>query len=335
MNSPTEIDASLQAVASDIRKLDPDGARTARVLRETLDQLYDGQRTGRYRPDQLYKTEKTHCGTLVEINLQREFKFQDGIDLDYQIAGVDVDCKFSQTLNGWMIPPEARRKLCLVVWAEDTATPHWSMGLVRVTDDRLNNGSNRDAKSTLNAAGRKAIVWLFQERPLPSNVLLQLDRPTVDRIMSLKSGQKRINELFRMALCRIVSRTVIATVAQQDDYMKRIRANGALERRCFQKGSLFSASITLIPILPPLLACLCRAQEIRFRCASRRPVRPVLGLRESKVNFGKSPCQVTHRRAHRRFLSSAQGPKKSSHRKWERTAGRGSFAFMSFCLPSN
>lgn len=236
MNSPTEIDASLQAVASDIRKLDPDGARTARVLRETLDQLYDGQRTGRYRPDQLYKTEKTHCGTLVEINLQREFKFQDGIDLDYQIAGVDVDCKFSQTLNGWMIPPEARRKLCLVVWAEDTATPHWSMGLVRVTDDRLNNGSNRDAKSTLNAAGRKAIVWLFQERPLPSNVLLQLDRPTVDRIMSLKSGQKRINELFRMALCRIVSRTVIATVAQQDDYMKRIRANGGARTTLLPEG---------------------------------------------------------------------------------------------------
>ncbi len=37
--------------------------------------------------DQLFKTEKTHCGTLVEINLHREFKFQDGTKLDYQIAG--------------------------------------------------------------------------------------------------------------------------------------------------------------------------------------------------------------------------------------------------------
>jgi hypothetical protein len=49
----------LAAVAAEVRKLDPCGTRTARVLRETFDQLYDGQRTGRYRWDQLYKTEKT------------------------------------------------------------------------------------------------------------------------------------------------------------------------------------------------------------------------------------------------------------------------------------
>ena len=48
-----------------------------------LDQLYDGQRTGRYRWDQLRKTEKTHCGTLVEINMQREFLFEDGSKLDF------------------------------------------------------------------------------------------------------------------------------------------------------------------------------------------------------------------------------------------------------------
>src|SRR5256885_8626710 len=105
------------AVAAQLRQLDPDGSRTAQVLRDTLDQLYDGQRTGRYRWDQLYKTEKTHCGTLVEINLHREFEFQDGLKLDYQIAGVDVDCKYSQKNGAWMIPPEARGHLCLVLWA--------------------------------------------------------------------------------------------------------------------------------------------------------------------------------------------------------------------------
>ena len=49
--------------------------KVAKVLRRTYDMLLDGQHTGRYRWDQLLKTEKTHFGTLVEINLQRAFGF--------------------------------------------------------------------------------------------------------------------------------------------------------------------------------------------------------------------------------------------------------------------
>ncbi len=97
-------DSDLTAVAAALRSKDCDGSRTARVLRETLDQLYDGARTGRYRWDQLYKTEKTHCGTLVEINMQREFGYADGEELDFSIAGLEVDCKYSQRIGGWMIP---------------------------------------------------------------------------------------------------------------------------------------------------------------------------------------------------------------------------------------
>ncbi len=226
MNSPSPIDKELTAVVTEIRAFDPDGSRTARVLRDTFDQLYDGQRTGRYRWDQLYKTEKTHCGTLVEINLQREFKFSDGESLDYLIGGVDVDCKYSQTIGGWMIPPEARDHICLLVSAADTPTPTWSLGLVRASAAHLNLGANRDAKSTLNTAGRNAIVWIHQNAPLPPNVLLQLDPATVDRIFAETSGQKRINELFRSALGTVIGRAAVATVAQQDDYMKRVRANG-------------------------------------------------------------------------------------------------------------
>ena len=172
------------------------------------------------------KTEKTHCGTLVEINLQREFKFSDGRSLDYSIGGVDVDCKYSQTIGAWMIPPEAREHVCLLVSAADIATPTWSLGLVRATAGHLNLGANRDAKSTLNIAGRNAIVWLHQNAALPPNVLVQLDSATVDRIFAQSSGQKRINELFRSALRTVIGRAAVATVAQQDDYMKRVRANG-------------------------------------------------------------------------------------------------------------
>jgi hypothetical protein len=226
MSLPGENDAELTAVAAEIKRLDHDGSRTAKVLRNTLDQLYDGQRTGRYKWGQLFKTEKTHCGTLVEINLQREFEFTDGQTIDYRIADIEVDCKYSQSIYAWMIPPEAHGHLCLLMWAEDSKEPRWSMGLVRITPACLRESSNRDGKTNLNLEGRKAITWLFEDAPLPPNVLLQLDEAKVERIMSLKSGQKRINELFRLAQGRIVGRGVIATVARQDDYMKRVRTNG-------------------------------------------------------------------------------------------------------------
>jgi hypothetical protein len=220
------VDEEIQKVAEEIHALDPSGARTARVLRDTIDQLYDGQRTGRYRWDQLYKTEKTHCGTLVEINLQREFKFTDGEILDFSIAGIEVDCKYSQTIGGWMIPPEAVGRICFIISAHDDADPVWSMGLVRASEEHLGKGGNRDSKRSLSAVGRASICWLFDHESLPPNVLLQLDPDIVQKMMAMRSGAARIKQLFRIAQGKIVGRAVVATVAQQDDYMKRVRANG-------------------------------------------------------------------------------------------------------------
>lgn len=222
----TSEDEEVAKVAARLHELDPTGQFFARVIRDTIDQLYDGQRTGRYKWDQLYKTEKTHCGTLVEINLQRQFDFNDGKTLDYDISGVEVDCKYSQRLGGWMIPPEALGHVCMVVWAEDSSLPKWSLGLVRITPERLNSGGNRDSKATLNLIGRDAILWIWRDAELPPNVLLQLPQDQVDEIMCAGSGVKRINTLFRLAQGMRIGRAVVATVAQQDDYMKRLRANG-------------------------------------------------------------------------------------------------------------
>jgi len=235
-------DAELPEVFADIQRIDPQGARIAQVLRDTFDQLYDGQRTGRYRLDQLFKTEKTHCGTLVEINLRREFRdeFQDGQVLDYRIAGVEVDCKYSQEANGWMIPPEAHGHLCLVVWADDQ-TSLWSMGLVRITPQRL-GAVNRDGKAKLNDAGRRAVVWIFQRAPLPPNVLLQLPAVVVAQIMALRHGTQRINQLFRVALGRLVGRAAVATIAQQKDFMKRVRANGGARSKLQPEGIVILGS---------------------------------------------------------------------------------------------
>ena len=123
-------DSELAAVATELRGLDEDGSLMAAAIRGALDMLLDGQHTGRYRWDQLHKTEKTHAGTLVEIALARSLRLADGAALDYTIAGADVDCKFSHRLGGWMIPPEADGQLMLLVQASDEDGT-WSAGLVR------------------------------------------------------------------------------------------------------------------------------------------------------------------------------------------------------------
>ncbi|MCX5125979.1 NaeI family type II restriction endonuclease [Streptomyces sp. NBC_00347] len=218
-------DPELGLVYSQLVRLDPDGQRFAMVLRDTIDQLLNGEVTGRYDWKTLFKTEKTHAGTVVEINLQREFAFDDGIEMDYRIAGVDVDCKYSQLFGGWMIPPEAVGHLCLLVWADDYKS-QWSAGLLRITPALLNGGSNRDMKLTVKAEHRTKILWLWRDAELPENTLLHMDPADREAVFAQKSGQARLNELFRHAQRRRIGRNVVRTVAQQKDYMKRVRGNG-------------------------------------------------------------------------------------------------------------
>src|ERR1700689_3306361 len=129
-------DAELDAVETELHLLDPTGERVATVLRDTLDQIYDGQHTGRWSYDQLHKTEKTHVGTLVEINLHRKFDFADGVVTDYRIAGVEADCKYSMNYGGRGLPPEAVDHICLLVTANDQQST-WQAGLIRVSEPLL------------------------------------------------------------------------------------------------------------------------------------------------------------------------------------------------------
>jgi hypothetical protein len=228
-------DNDLAAVAAELRALDGDGSRMAAAIRGALDMLLDGQHTGRYRWEQLHKTEKTHAGTLVEIALARVLRLADGTTLDYTIAGTDVDCKFSYRRGGWMIPPEADRKLLLLVQASDEDGT-WSAGLLRATPENLTPAGNRDGKRTLNDRGRAAVRWLHARAPLQENALIRLPPADVAAIFALPSGQQRVNELFRRAQRMKVSRTVVATVAMQDDYMKRVRDGGGARDQLRAEG---------------------------------------------------------------------------------------------------
>lgn len=234
-----QFDPRVERVRAELLRIDPDGARTARVIRTSIDMLYNGRYTGRFRWEQLFKTEKTHAGTLLEINLQREFEFEDGDSMDFKIAGIDIDCKYSQKSGSWMIPPEAVGHLCLVVWFSDKLGL-WELGVVQIDERILSVGKNRDLKRTIRSDARDAISWVRRDAPLPENVLLKLSDDDIDaiftRLEGKRFGQKRINELFRRAQGRLVSRNAVETVAMQSDPLKRVRYNGGAREHLQNEG---------------------------------------------------------------------------------------------------
>jgi hypothetical protein len=239
-----DADPEIKAVEAELYRLDPTGDVVAAVLRDTLDQLYDGQHTGRWSYDQLHKTEKTYMGTLVEINLHREFGFADGYATDYRIAGIEVDCKYSMNYGGWELPPEAVDHICLVITAND-ATSTWAAGLVRVREMYLRGRPNRDAKRQLAAASRSHVRQLWPNHGhLVENLFQHLDPAIRELIFGAKAkhgsfhGQARTNQLFRAVQHRIIRRAELATVAQQDDFMKRARGNGGARTQLRPEGLL-------------------------------------------------------------------------------------------------
>ena len=223
----------------------PDGLeRFAWVLRDSLDELLDGQRTRRWCYQQLKKTEKTHLGTKVELGLTIEFDISDGTDIDWEIDGHEVDCKFSKDFGGWEIPmemylcddheqPGTADHLALLVWMNDDDA-QWAAGVVQIRDDLLkfktdDSGQrrrqyNRDNKRRLNDDGIDSTYWLWGGlQNLPPNPLRRMGEDSRRAILLNTSGQERVNALLREIQGEIIDRPTMVTVAQQKDPMKRAR----------------------------------------------------------------------------------------------------------------
>ncbi|MER8031805.1 NaeI family type II restriction endonuclease [Streptomyces bauhiniae] len=213
------------------------GQRFGAVIRKSMDEVLDGQRTGRYDlyrtgKGRVEKTEKTYLGTKVEIVARDEFDLGYGESMDYSISGIEVDAKWTIGKT-WTIPKEAMGHICLVMRGDDR-TGRFGVGLVRITQELLNLGENGDRKRTISAAQKKQICWIVEDGSLPDNLLLSLERRNPKKLSSIfegsagfggsrNGGQRRVSALFKSFPGELVDRTTVVTVARQEDGPKRVR----------------------------------------------------------------------------------------------------------------
>lgn len=203
------------------------------LIRQAIDEVIDTPRTGRVNASELEKTEKTYIGTKVEILVRNYFRLPKGI-LDLRIAGYDVDVK--NTLGTtWMIPREAVGKPCILV-ASDESRRTCYFGIIVAHLSYLTHGVNQDKKRSVSAAGFDNIHWILADEPYPESFWTRLGQQKTRAIMRGKTGNDRIAELFRQAQRVVVSRDIVQAVAQQKDYMKRLRKNGGARDVLAQEG---------------------------------------------------------------------------------------------------
>lgn len=205
-------------------------------FRSAIDEVIDTSRTGRFFFSELEKTEKTYLGTKFEIILRDWLNVPRGVKLDLLVGGKEVDVKTSTSSQkgGWMIPPEAIGQLCILIKVNELDAL-CDFGLVRARQEYLRAGANRDAKTSLSAAGR-ANIWHMAERFAYTPNFWTLTTPEDRSAIMSGGGTRRVATLFERFQQVSISRVQIEAVAAQDDFMKRIRRNGGARDVLAPKG---------------------------------------------------------------------------------------------------
>lgn len=193
------------------------------MLRDCIDAVIMTAKTGRRAYEELEKTEKTYIGTRVEIELRALLRLKKG-RLDTLILDQDVDIKHTMGSN-WMIPTEAVHHPCLLVAADEPRAECY-LGLIVARPEYLTTGKNKDSKATISAQGFAHILWLLKAQPYPANFWRNQPPEVVTRIFQGETGNARMATLFREAAGQIIPRDVVEAVAQQKDFMRRIRSDG-------------------------------------------------------------------------------------------------------------
>jgi Restriction endonuclease NaeI len=204
------------------------------IIRKAIDEVIDAPRTNRFTLAETEKTEKTYLGTKIEILLRAYLDLPKGNILDLSIAGVETDIK--NTMGGnWTIPMEAFGHPCLLL-KENEKTALCSVGIIIARDAYLNPGSNRDAKRSFSVAGLRNVWWLLKDHPYPPNFFEMMPLSQRHAIMNAGGGTARLAALFEAVQKKPISRIIVQAIAQQDDYMKRIRRNGGARDVLAPKG---------------------------------------------------------------------------------------------------
>lgn len=194
-------------------------------FRSAIDEVIDTARSGRCFFHQLEKTEKTYLGTKFEILLRDWLQVPKGVVLDLRIGDREVDVKSTTKSFGWMVPPEAIDQFCVLL-AVNEVSARCHVGLVRCRREYLNLGSNRDAKTTISAAGRANIWWMVSDFSYTPNFWTLVREDDRLAIMAISGGSRRVAALFERYQNIAISRIQIIALAAQDDPMRRIRRGG-------------------------------------------------------------------------------------------------------------
>jgi len=195
--------------------------------------VIDAPRTGRVHARELEKTEKTYIGTKIEILVRNFFRLPKGI-LDLTIDGLDVDVK-NTLADTWMIPREAVEKPCILVVSDEVKHTCF-FGIFVAHIDNLTARPNQDQKRSVSASGFANIHWILIDEPYPPSFWSKLGEKKTHAIMRGKSGNERIEALFREVQGIPMHRDIVQAVAQQKDYMKRLRRNGGARDALAREG---------------------------------------------------------------------------------------------------
>lgn len=185
-------------------------------------------KTAKVKILELEKVSKTYLGTRVEIELRDALGLKKGLELDYSICGIAVDCKHTIG-KAWMIPKEAIGKICILVATDYDRSNKFSLGIARISPEMLPLGENQDGKKSLRCS-HEDIRWLVRSESFPFNIYKELNEEQLSDLFDASVGaSKRLAKLFRCLPGIPIPRCVIEDVAGQKDYMKRVRSNGGAQ----------------------------------------------------------------------------------------------------------
>lgn len=239
----------------------------AAMLRKCVDDVIMTPKTGRRSYDELEKTEKTYIGTRVEIELRAMLRLPKG-KLDTVILEQDVDIKNTMGSN-WMIPTEAIDQPCILVAADEVSATCY-LGLFVARFEYLTLGQNKDSKKSVSALGFANILWLLLDHPYPPNFWRTVAPDVVERIFAGQSGNQRMANLFGEIQREPITRDVVEAVAQQQDFMRRIRSDNGRGTRdhLAREGILLLSGHYDAPLISALGMPFCSGSEF----VSYRPV---------------------------------------------------------------